>query len=155
MEFDTFTVSLLVLRDDAPDWDDETASAMQDAHLDHLANLHEQGHLLAAGPLGHDKFRGLSILRVPPDEARALKEADPAVQAGRFEVVVVPWQVPAGAVHFTPTRFPHSIADVGGADSRHAQQRVLGGGPADLVPRRRREAERLLDRPRSRGRTAR
>ena len=58
MEFDSFTVSLLVLRDDAPEWDEETADAMQDAHLDHLANLHEQGHLLAAGPLGHDRFRG-------------------------------------------------------------------------------------------------
>ena len=34
------------------------------------------------------------------------------MQAGRFEVVVVPWQVPAGAVHFTPTAFPHSMADV-------------------------------------------
>jgi uncharacterized protein YciI len=116
MEFDTFTVSLLVLRDDAPDWDEAKANAMQDAHLDHLANLHEQGHLVAAGPLGHDRFRGLSILTVPPDEARILKEADPAVRAGRFEVVVVPWQVPAGAVHFTPTRFPHSIADVLGGD---------------------------------------
>jgi uncharacterized protein YciI len=114
VEFDSFTVSLLVLRDDAPDWDDETARAMQDAHLDHLATLHEQGHLVAAGPMDHDRFRGLSILRVPVDEARVLKEADPAVQAGRFEVVVMPWQVPAGAVHFTPTRFPHSIADVEG-----------------------------------------
>ena len=114
MEFDTFSVSLLVLRDDAPDWDEETANAMQDAHLDHLANLHEQGYLVAAGPLGHDKIRGLSILTVPPDEARILKEADPAVQAGRFDVVVVPWQVPAGAVHFSPTRFPHSVADVVG-----------------------------------------
>jgi uncharacterized protein len=114
VEFDSLTVSLLVLRDDAPDWDEETANAMQDAHLDHLATLHEQGHLVAAGPLDHDRFRGLSILRAAPDEARALKEADPAVQAGRFEVVVMPWQVPAGAVHFTPTRFPHSIADVVG-----------------------------------------
>jgi uncharacterized protein YciI len=49
VEFDSFTVSLLVLRDDAPVWDDETATSMQDAHLDHLATLHEQGHLLAAG----------------------------------------------------------------------------------------------------------
>ena len=114
MEFDSFTVSLLVLRDDAPVWDDETAAAMQDAHLDHLATLHEQGQLLAAGPLGHDRFRGLSILRGSVEEVRALKEADPAVQAGRFDVVVMPWQVPAGAAHFTPTRFPHSIADVDG-----------------------------------------
>jgi uncharacterized protein YciI len=112
VEFESFTVSLLVLRDDAPEWDDQTATAMQDAHLDHLATLHEHGHLLAAGPLGHDRFRGLSILRATPEEARVLKEADPAVRAGRFDIVVMPWQVPAGAVHFTPTRFPHSIADV-------------------------------------------
>jgi uncharacterized protein YciI len=114
MQFDTFVVALLALREDAPEWDEATAAAMQDAHLDHLAKLHEQGHLLAAGPLGHDGFRGLSILRGDVDEVRALKEADPTVRAGRFEVVVMPWQVPAGAVHFTPTRFPHSIADVVG-----------------------------------------
>jgi len=95
MEFDTFSVSLLVLRDDAPDWDEETANAMQDAHLDHLANLHEQGHLVAAGPLGHDKIRGLSILTVPPDEARALKEADPAVRAGRRLRICPPWYRPS------------------------------------------------------------
>ncbi|MEO5920673.1 MAG: YciI family protein [Pseudolysinimonas sp.] len=114
MEFDSFVVSLLILRDDAPLLDDGAASALQDAHLDYLATLHEQGHLMAAGPLGHDGFRGLSILRGTVDEVRALKEADPAVQIGRFHVVVMPWQVPAGAVHFTPTRFPHSIADVEG-----------------------------------------
>ncbi|MEO8262120.1 MAG: YciI family protein [Pseudolysinimonas sp.] len=112
MEFDSFVAVLLVLRDDAPLLDDAAANALQDAHLDYLATLHEQGHLLAAGPLGHDGFRGLSILRGSVDEVRALKEADPAVIAGRFRVVVMPWQVPAGAVHFEPTRFPHSMADV-------------------------------------------
>lgn len=114
MEFDTFVVGLLVLRDDAPVWDEATSRAMQDAHLDHLATLHEQGHLLAAGPLGHDGFRGLTILRGDLDEMRALKEADPTVRAGRFDVVVMPWQVPAGAVRFTPTRFPRSMAEVEG-----------------------------------------
>jgi uncharacterized protein YciI len=114
VEFDTFVVSLLVLREDAPVWDEATADAMQDAHLDYLATLHEQGHLMAAGPLGHDGFRGLSILRGTVDEVRALKEADPAVVAGRFRVVVMPWQVPAGAMHFTPAPFPHSVADVVG-----------------------------------------
>jgi uncharacterized protein YciI len=103
-----------VLRDDAPVLDEAAADALQDAHLDYLATLHEQGHLLAAGPLGHDGFRGLTIMRGTVEEVRALKEADPAVQIGRFRVVVMPWQVPAGAVQFTPTRFPHSIADVEG-----------------------------------------
>jgi uncharacterized protein YciI len=112
MQFDSFVAVLLVLRDDAPVLDDAAANALQDAHLDYLATLHEQGHLLAAGPLGHDGFRGLSILRGTVDEVRALKEADPAVKAGRFDVVVMSWQVPAGAVHFEPARFPHSIAEV-------------------------------------------
>jgi uncharacterized protein YciI len=112
MEFDSFVVVLLVLRDDAPVLDEVAANALQDAHLDFLATLHEQGHLYAAGPLGHDGFRGLSILRGTVDEVRALKEQDPAVQAGRFDLVVMPWQVPAGAVHFEQTRFPHSIKDV-------------------------------------------
>jgi len=47
----------------------------------------------------------------PVDEARELKEADPAIDAGVFSLQVVSWQVPAGAVRFTPTRFPHSAAE--------------------------------------------
>ena len=108
MEFDHFTVVLLELRPDAPQLDDAAANALQDAHLDHLATLHE----LAAGPLDDPHFRGLSVLRTTPEEARRLKESDPAVQAGRFSLKVISWQVPAGAISFSPTRFPHSIADV-------------------------------------------
>jgi uncharacterized protein YciI len=58
VEFDALTACLLVLRDDAPEQDEAAAARLQDAHLDHLATLHEQGHLVAAGPLGHDRFRG-------------------------------------------------------------------------------------------------
>lgn len=111
MEFDQFTVVLLVLRPDAPDLDEAAAAALQDAHLAYLAELHEAGHLMAAGPLSDDGFRGLSILNVGPEEARRLKERDPAVRAGRFELKVMSWMVPGGAVSFSPTRFPHSIAE--------------------------------------------
>jgi uncharacterized protein YciI len=112
VDFDHFTVALLVMRDDAPELDDAAAAALQNAHMAHLAGLHDSGALVAAGPLRHDRFRGLSILRVDADEARRLTEADPAVVAGRFRVVVTPWLVPAGAVTFTPTRFPRSIDEV-------------------------------------------
>ena len=111
MEFDHLTVTLLVLRPDAPTLGEEAAAALQDAHMAHLADLHEQGHLLAAGPLSDEKFRGLSILRVDVDEALRLREGDPAVQAGRYSVKAIPWTVPAGAMSFTPTRFPRSIAE--------------------------------------------
>ncbi len=116
MEFDQFTIVLLQLRPDAPQLDDEAAAALQDAHLAHHAHLHEQGHLHAAGPLTDgDEFRGLSILRTDEDEARRLKEADPAVQAGRFALRIMSWQVPAGAISFARTRFPHSVAEAIGA----------------------------------------
>lgn len=112
VQLDSFTVALLILRPDAPKLDDEAAARLQDAHMAHLADLHEAGYLLAAGPLFDDKFRGLSILNVEPERARALKEQDPAVVAGRFSVKVIPWMVPRGAMSFSPARFPRSVSEL-------------------------------------------
>ncbi len=118
MQFDRFTIALLIRRPDAPELDEEAAAELQDAHMAHLADLHEAGHLLAAGPLAFDdpseEFRGLSILRVGPEQARELKAQDPAVKAGRFSVKILPWMVPGGAVSFAPARFPRSAAEAGG-----------------------------------------
>jgi len=114
LQFDQYTIALLILRPDAPELDDEAAAALQDAHMAHLADLHEARHLLAAGPLSDEKFRGLTILNVEPERARELKEQDPAVQIGRFSVKVMPWVVPAGAMAFSPTRFPRSVAEASG-----------------------------------------
>lgn len=117
MKFDKLTIALLVLRPDAPKMDDEAADALQDAHLAHLAKLHEDGYLLAAGPLlgGSDEtLRGLSIFNVGPEKVRELAEQDPAVKIGRFSIKVLPWMVPGGAVTFSRTRFPHSIAEAEG-----------------------------------------
>ena len=111
MEFDSYTIVLLTLRPDAPDLDEEAAAALQDAHMAHLADLHDGGYLLAAGPLSDEKFRGLSILNVDPERARELKEQDPAVKIGRLAVKAIPWIVPAGAISFPRTRFPRSIAE--------------------------------------------
>lgn len=117
MEFDQFTITLLVLRPDAPILTSDQEDALQDAHMAHLADLHEAGHLLAAGPLldRASEFRGLSILNVGVEEARALKEKDPAVQAGKYSIIALPWMVPGGAVSFTPTRFPRSAAEAFGS----------------------------------------
>ena len=114
MDFDRLTIVLLSLRPDAPQLDEEAADALQDAHMAFLAELHEAGHLLAAGPLSHETYRGLSILNVEPERARELKEQDPAVRAGRFSLEVIPWMVPAGAVSFSPTRFPRSMTEASG-----------------------------------------
>jgi uncharacterized protein YciI len=112
VQLDRFTVVLLLLRPDAPKLDEEAAARLQDAHLAHLADLHEAGYLLAAGPLLDDKFRGLNILKVEPEEARALMEQDPAVLAGRLSVKVIPWMVPRGAMSFSQTQLPRSVSDL-------------------------------------------
>ncbi len=110
LQFDEFTISLLV---SGPTPNNAT---LQDAHLAHLASLHESGVLLAGGPLSDPagRLRGLSILNVPVEEARRLKEADEAVRAGVFSVEVMPWMIPAGAVSFSRTFFPRSMKDVTG-----------------------------------------
>jgi hypothetical protein len=116
MDFDRFTITLLVLRDDAPELTPEQQAALQDAHMSHLADLHEAGYLLAAGPLldPGSLFRGLSILKTGVDEARALKQRDPAVQAGRYRIVALPWMVPGGAMSFHAATFPRSMSEVTG-----------------------------------------
>jgi uncharacterized protein YciI len=114
MEFDRFSIALLVLRADRPHLDQKAEAKLQDAHMAHLADLHEAGYLLAAGPLlgGPDEaFRGLTILNVEPEKARMLKEQDPAVKAGRFSVKILPWIVPRGAMHFSHAHFPRSMAE--------------------------------------------
>jgi uncharacterized protein YciI len=115
MDFDRFTIGLLILRADAPKLSEEEGNRLQDAHMAHLAKLHDQGILLAAGPLlgSSDRdLRGLEIYSGSPDEVRALADRDPAVLAGRFTHRFLLWMVPGGAVSFVHTRFPRSMAEV-------------------------------------------
>ena len=114
MQFDHFTITLLVLRPDAPEMDDAAAEALQSQHLAHLADLHEQGILLAAGPLGGPadrEYRGLSIWRGDPEDVLKVvtEHPDPSVAAGRLIQLVIPWKVPSGALAFNQTRFPRSF----------------------------------------------
>lgn len=113
MTFDRFSIALLILRDDAPQLSESDAAELQDAHMAHLADLHDAGHLLAAGPLLDDQYRGFSILNVSPESAKELYESDPAVRAGKYEVKVSAWMVPEGAMSFSPTAFPRSMAEIG------------------------------------------
>jgi len=117
MEFDRYTIALLLLHNDAPSFTEDEEAALQDAHMSHLADLHAAGHLLAAGPvLGPPdrELRGFSILNVDPEQARALKEQDPAVRAGKFRVEVYPWVLPAGLMTFSPGRLPRSMVEAQG-----------------------------------------
>ena len=115
MDFDRFTIGLLILCADAPKLSEEEENALQDAHMAHLAKLHDEGILLAAGPLlgSSDRdLRGLEIYKGTPEQVKPTADQDPGVQAGRYTHRFLSWMVPGGALSFAHTRFPRSMAEV-------------------------------------------
>jgi uncharacterized protein YciI len=104
----------LVLRADAAKLSEKEENELQDAHLAHLAKLHDEGILLAAGPVSGSPsrdLRGLEIYRGSPEEIERIATNDPAVKAGVFSLQLLPWRVPGGAMSFFHTRFPRSMAE--------------------------------------------
>ncbi|MEI6867534.1 MAG: YciI family protein [Actinomycetes bacterium] len=112
MEFDQFSLCFLVAKPNPPEMSPAVAGELQNAHMSHLADLHESGDLLAAGPTGNPAYRGVCLFRTEVEQTKELISADPAVQAGWFEITVIPWLVPSGAMSFSTTSFPRSMAEV-------------------------------------------
>ncbi|MDX1591161.1 MAG: YciI family protein [Balneolaceae bacterium] len=71
----------------------DEAARLQRAHLDNISRLAEEGSLVVAGPFLDDtEIRGIYIFAVESvEEARALSESDPAIQAGSLELELHPW----------------------------------------------------------------
>jgi uncharacterized protein YciI len=114
MRFDSYTVTLLRLRPDAPELSDDEATRLQDRHLAHGARLRAEGVIVAMGPVrdqGEDSLRGITVWSVDRETARAHALSDPAVVAGRLAVEVITWMTPAGNVTFHQVRAPSSVAE--------------------------------------------
>lgn len=82
-------------------WTPEKTPATEEIQKGHMANINrlaEMKKLVVAGPFGDNtSLRGIFVFRVASlDEAKALSETDPAVQAGRLAIDVHPWLVPEG-----------------------------------------------------------
>ena len=78
---------------DSPDDD-----AIQQAHMAFLMDLRNRGITFLSGPVKRvddDRFRGMCIYSVGPDEARKYAMEDPAVKAGWFVLEIDGWIVPA------------------------------------------------------------
>ena len=75
MQFDRYTISLLLLRPDAPSLTDEQEAELQDAHMAHLSDLHDAGHLL-----GTEQTTGQTL---DPAERDALVRLDTAALRAR------------------------------------------------------------------------
>lgn len=75
------------------DLDSTEAAELQKAHLENIFRMADEGKLAVAGPFLDDSdFQGVYIFNVTSlEEAQALVESDPAVQAGRFALELHPW----------------------------------------------------------------
>jgi len=97
------TTAYLALLTRGVKWTPEKTPATAELQKAHLANIHrlaEMKKLVVAGPFGDDGvLRGIFVFKVASlDEARALTETDPMVQAGRLAVDLHPWLVPEGVL---------------------------------------------------------
>jgi uncharacterized protein YciI len=79
-----------------PSWSPEEtpeSRKTQEGHLANIQRLAKEGKLLLAGPFTDDgDLRGMFVFQVASlEEAKALCDTDPAVQAGRLRVELHPW----------------------------------------------------------------
>ena len=114
--FDEHTVIFLVRSPDAPEMSEEALDALQVEHLTYLRSLKHRGVLIANGPLAEQtdvRMRGMSVYRLPLDEALALARQDPMVLAGRLVIEGARWMTAEGAARFGPEEL------AGSAQLRH------------------------------------
>lgn len=71
----------------------DSSQALQMAHLENIGRMAEEGKLVLAGPFfGDQDLRGIYIFNVGTvEEAEALSNSDPAIQAGVFKLELMEW----------------------------------------------------------------
>ena len=79
---------------------DEQKAELMKGHFGHIRRQAQAGNLLLAGPFGEQKpervFSGIYLYEVDSlERAEALSAEDPALQAGYFRAVTIPWFGPA------------------------------------------------------------
>ena len=75
------------------DFPEDKAKELQNAHMQNIIRLANEGKLILAGPFfGDGDLRGIYIFDVPTlEEAKALTETDPAIQAGSLVMELMEW----------------------------------------------------------------
>jgi uncharacterized protein YciI len=113
MDFDQYVVVRLVRPDDYQELPPDEAMRVQDAHLANVADLHDRGLLVAAGPPADRAgyVRGFGIMTCDLATAEEIWAKDPGVLAGRFAPECVGWLVPKGMIVDGPGRPPRSVAE--------------------------------------------
>lgn len=81
----------------------EEAAQLQNAHLQNIMRLAQEGKLILAGPFfGNEDLRGIYIFDVETlEEAKSLTETDPAIQAGSLAMELKEWYGSAALMEVT------------------------------------------------------
>jgi len=96
----TCHLGLLKRPDRAPSFSPDELKRIQAGHLANMDKMAASEDLVIAGPVenGGD-LRGILIFRTrDPKRIRALVAEDPAVKAGRLEMELLEWDIPAGSL---------------------------------------------------------
>lgn len=92
-----YTIIFLNKKPDAEKVDEETTRKLMEGHMANINRLAHEGKLLAAGPF--DGGGGLFILNTSStEEAQAWINTDPAVQANRWNIELLPYTPRIGSV---------------------------------------------------------
>lgn len=93
----TFTIVFLNKKPDAEQIDKEASAKLMEGHMANINRLAKEGKLLAAGPF--DGGGGLFILNTTSvEEAQSWVNSDPAVQAKRWNLELLPYTPRIGSV---------------------------------------------------------
>ena len=95
-----YVIAFLLRGDRVAEYTPEERQKIQGAHMANIGKMAEIGKLVVAGPFfGNEDLRGLYIFDVQSiDEARALTETDPAIQAGVLKMDLKEWYGSAALV---------------------------------------------------------
>ncbi|TDC41142.1 YciI family protein [Micromonospora sp. KC213] len=107
---DTYECIVLYPGPAGPVLPQETVQRLQAEHLAHMQALQRRGLVLVAGSIDGPAREpappiGIGLARTGSvDDVRTVMEADPAVQAGLYQVDVLTFLCPAGALEFPLAR---------------------------------------------------
>ena len=102
-----YVMAFLLRGDRVSEYTPEQRSEIQAGHMTNSGKMAEMGKLIVAGPFfGNDDLRGIYIFDVQTlEEAKALTETDPAIQAGVLKMDLKEWYGSA-ALMMLPELYP-------------------------------------------------
>lgn len=88
-----YVIAFLLRGDRVSEYTPEQRAEIQGAHMGNISKMAEIGKLVVAGPFfGDGDMRGIYIFDVQSiEEAKALTETDPAIQAGVLKMDLKEW----------------------------------------------------------------